>query len=53
MKTMILYMVFVTAVIWISWQIQQTHQGWGLTFGLAGGLVAFFWAVNDLTKDRR
>ena len=42
-----------TGILIVSWQIQEIHLGWGYTFGVAGLVVAFFVAVNALTKDSR
>jgi hypothetical protein len=53
MKTMILYIMALTGIMLASWQIQEIHPGWGYTLGLIGLLVAFFVAVNALTKDTR
>jgi hypothetical protein len=53
MKTMILYFIALTGILIASWQIQDIHLGWGYTLGLIGLLVAFFVAINSLTKDRR
>ena len=53
MKTMILYFIALTGIMFASWQIQEIHLGWGYTLGVAGLLVAFFVAVNSLTKERR
>jgi hypothetical protein len=53
MKTMILYIMALTGIMLASWQIQDIHPGWGYTLGLIGLLVAFFVAVNALTKDTR
>jgi hypothetical protein len=53
MKTMILYLIALTGILIVSWQIQEFHLGWGYTLGVAGLIVAFFVAVNALTKDTR
>jgi hypothetical protein len=53
MKTMILYFIALTGIMLASWQIQEIHLGWGYTLGVVGLLVAFFVAVNALTKDSR
>ena len=53
MKTIILYLIALTGILIVSWQIQEIHLGWGYTLGVAGLLVAFFVAVNALTKDTR
>jgi hypothetical protein len=53
MKTIILYLISLTAILIASWQIQEIHLGWGYTLGLIGLLVAFFVAVNSLTIGRR
>ena len=53
MKTIILYLIALTAILIVSWQIQEIHLGWGYTLGVAGLVVAFFVAVNALTKDSR
>jgi hypothetical protein len=53
MKTMILYFIALTGILLASWHIQDIHLGWGYTLGIAGLLVAFFVAVNALTKDTR
>jgi len=53
MKTMILYLIALTGIMFASWQIQEIHLGWGYILGVAGLLVAFFVAVNSLTKERR
>jgi hypothetical protein len=53
MKTMILYLIALTGILLASWQIQEIHLGWGYTLGVAGLLVAFFVAINSLTKDSR
>jgi hypothetical protein len=52
-KTVILYLIALTGIMIASWQIQEIHLGWGYTLGIAGLLVAFFVAVNALTKDSR
>ena len=53
MKTIILYLFALTGILIASWQIQEIHLGWGYTLGVAGLIVAFFVAVNSLTKDTR
>jgi hypothetical protein len=53
MKTLILYIIALTGIMFASWQIQEIHLGWGYTLGIAGLLVAFFVAINSLTKDSR
>jgi hypothetical protein len=53
MKTMILYLISLTGILLASWHIQEIHLGWGYTLGILGLLVAFFVAVNALTKDSR
>jgi hypothetical protein len=53
MKTVILYLFALTGILIASWQIQEIHLGWGYTLGVAGLIVAFFVAVNSLTKDTR
>ena len=53
MKTIILYLIALTGILLVSWQIQEIHLGWGYTLGVAGLVVAFFVAVNALTKDSR
>jgi hypothetical protein len=53
MKTVILYLIALTGILIMSWQIQEVHLGWGYTFGVAGLILAFFVAVNALTKDTR
>ena len=53
MKTIILYLISLTGILLASWQIQEIHLGWGYTLGVAGLLVAFFVALNALTKERR
>ena len=53
MKTIFLYIIALTGILLASWQIQETHLGWGYTLGVAGLIVAFFVAVNALTKGRR
>jgi fatty acid desaturase len=52
-KTLLTFIIFLAAVTWLSLEIQEIHQGWGYTFGLAGLLIGFFWAIHDLTSDRR
>ena len=53
MKTVILYLIALTGILIVSWQIQEIHLGWGYTLGVAGLVVAFFIAVNSLTKGTR
>jgi hypothetical protein len=53
MKTIILYLIALTGILIASWQIQEIHLGWGYTLGILGLLVAFFVAVNSLTKGSR
>jgi len=53
MKTIILYLISLTGILIASWQIQEIHLGWGYTLGVAGLILAFFVAVNALTKDTR
>ncbi len=53
MKTVILYLIGITGILIASWQIQEIHVGWGYTLGVAGLILAFFVAVNALTKDTR
>jgi hypothetical protein len=53
MKTIILYLISLTGILIASWQIQEIHLGWGYTLGVAGLVVAFFVAVNALTKGTR
>jgi hypothetical protein len=53
MKTLILYLIALTGILLASWQIQEIHLGWGYTLGVAGLIVAFFVALNALTKERR
>jgi hypothetical protein len=53
MKTIILYFITLTGILITSWQIQEIHLGWGYTLGVAGLIVAFFVAVNSLTKGTR
>jgi hypothetical protein len=53
MKTIILYLIALTGIMLASWQIQEIHLGWGYTLGIAGLLVAFFVAINSLTKESR
>jgi hypothetical protein len=53
MKTIILYLISLTGILIASWQIQDFHLGWGYTLGILGLLVAFFVAINALTKDTR
>jgi hypothetical protein len=52
-KTVILYLFALTGILIASWQIQEIHLGWGYTLGVAGLILAFFVAVNALTKDTR
>ena len=53
MKTLLTFMIFLAAVTWLSLEIQEIHQGWGYALGLAGLLIGFFWAIHDLTRERR
>jgi hypothetical protein len=53
MKTIILYLIALTGILLASWHIQDIHLGWGYTLGVVGLLIAFFVAVNALTKDTR
>jgi hypothetical protein len=53
MKIVILYLFGLTGILLASWQIQEIHVGWGYTLGVAGLILAFFVAVNALTKDTR
>ena len=53
MTTLILYVLGLTGILLASWQIQEIHVGWGYTLGVAGLILAFFVAVNALTKDTR
>jgi uncharacterized membrane protein len=53
MKVLIFYIIFLGTATWLSLEIQEIHRGWGYTLGLAGLLIAFFWAVHELTKERR
>jgi hypothetical protein len=53
MKTIILYLIALTGILLASWHIQDIHLGWGYTLGVVGLLIAFFVAVNSLTKDTR
>jgi hypothetical protein len=53
MKIIILYLFGLTGILIASWQIQEIHLGWGYTLGVAGLILAFFVAVNALTKDTR
>ena len=53
MKTVILYLISLTGILIVSWQIQEIHLGWGYTLGVAGLIIAFFVAVNSLTKGTR
>jgi hypothetical protein len=53
MKTMILYFISLTGILVASWHIQDIHLGWGYTFGVLGLLVAFFVAVNSLSKGKQ
>ena len=46
-----IYFVALSVVLLLSWQIQAIHLGWGYTLGLAGLIVAFFVAVNELAKE--
>lgn len=38
-------------ILLASWKIQETHLGWGYTFGVIALLVAFFVAVNAIRKE--
>jgi hypothetical protein len=49
----LLYFVALSAVLLVSWQIQTVHLGWGYTLGIIGVLVAFFVAINSVTKGSR
>ena len=53
MKTIMLYLIALTGILIVSWQIQEIHLGWGYTLGVLGLVIAFFVAVNALTKDTR
>jgi hypothetical protein len=53
MRTIILYLVALTGILLASWHIQEIHLGWGYTLGVMGLIVAFFVAVNSLTKGGR
>jgi hypothetical protein len=53
MRTMILYFIALTGILLASWHIQEIHLGWGYTLGVAGLIVAFFVAINSLTKGSR
>jgi hypothetical protein len=53
MKTIILYLIALTGILLASWHIQEIHLGWGYALGVAGLIVAFFVAINSLTKDTR
>jgi hypothetical protein len=53
MKTIILYIFALTGIMLVSWEIQEIHLGWGYTLGVAGLILAFFVAVNALTKESR
>jgi hypothetical protein len=53
MKIIILYLFGLTGILIASWQIQEIHRGWGYTLGVAGLILAFFVAVNALTKETR
>jgi hypothetical protein len=53
MKIVILYLFGLTGILLASWQIQEIHLGWGYTLGVAGLILAFFVAVNALTKETR
>ena len=53
MKTIILYIFALTGIMLLSWEIQEIHLGWGYTIGIVGLLIAFFVAINSLTKDTR
>jgi hypothetical protein len=50
---MFFYFLALAAVLFLSWQIQDIHLGWGYAFGTMGILVAFLIAVNALTKETR
>lgn len=50
---MFVYFIALSVVLLLSWQVQTVHLGLGYTLGLIGLLVAFFVAVNALTKDSR
>jgi hypothetical protein len=50
---MFVYFIALFVVLLLSWQIQAVHLGLGYTLGLVGLLVAFFVAINALTKDSR
>jgi hypothetical protein len=50
---MFVYFIALFVVLLLSWQIQAVHLGMGYTLGLIGLLVAFFVAINALTKDSR
>lgn len=53
MKTIILYIFALTGIMLLSWEIQEIHLVWGYAIGVLGLLVAFFVAINSLTKDTR
>jgi hypothetical protein len=50
---MFVYFIALSVVLLLSWQVQAVHLGLGYTLGLIGLLVAFFVAINALTKDSR
>jgi hypothetical protein len=50
---MMFYFLALGAVLFLSWQIQDIHLGWGYTFGTLGILIAFLIAVNALSKESR
>jgi hypothetical protein len=47
------YFLALGAVLFISWQIQDIHLGWGYTFGTMGILIVFLITVNALSKESR
>jgi hypothetical protein len=49
----VLYFIALSVVLLVSWQIQEIHLGWGYTLGMLGVLIAFFVAINSLTKGSR
>jgi hypothetical protein len=53
MKTIILYIFALTGIMLVSWEIQEIHLGWGYTLGVGALILAFFVAVNALTKESR
>ena len=53
MIKVVLYFIALFIVLLVSWQVQTVHLGWGYTLGLIGILVAFFVAVNSVTKGSR